>query len=142
MKKRILYVDDNPQNRLLVKRILHSQGHELLEAIDGESGWNMALRESPDFIFVDLLLPDIDGFELTRQIKASPELSHIPVVTLTAYGNAEIEQIAKEAGFDGFLHKPPDRLQIQAILARFLSVNVVGIVLLEVTQHLTSRILN
>lgn len=125
MKKRILYVDDNPQNRLLVKRILHLQGHELLEAVDGTSGWNMALRESPDFIFVDLLLPDIDGFELTRRIKASPELSHIPVVTLTAYGNAEIEQIAKEAGFDGFLHKPPDRQQIQTILARFLSTSVI-----------------
>lgn len=125
MKKRILYVDDDPQNRLLVKRILHLQGLELLEAVDGKSGWETALRELPDFIFIDLLLPDIDGFELTRRIKASPELSHIPVVTLTAYGNAEIEQIAKEAGFDGFLHKPPDRQQIQAVLARFLSVSVI-----------------
>ncbi|MCB0168505.1 MAG: response regulator [Anaerolineae bacterium] len=125
MKKRILYVDDDPQNRLLVKRILHLQGLELLEAVDGKSGWETALRELPDFIFIDLLLPDIDGFELTRRIKASPELSHIPVVTLTAYGSAEIEQIAKEAGFDGFLHKPPDRQQIQAVLARFLMVSVI-----------------
>lgn len=124
MKKRILYVDDNPQNRLLVKRIVNVHGYEMLEAVDAESGWDMALRESPDFIFTDLLLPGIDGFELIRKIKACPELSHIPVVALTAYGNKATERIAKEAGGDGFLHKPPDRQLIQSILSLFLGVTV------------------
>lgn len=124
MKKRILYVDDNPQNRLLVKRILQIQGHEMLEAVDGNSGWDMVLRETPDFIFVDLLLPDMDGFELTRKIKSSPKLSHIPIVTLTSYGNKETERIAKEAGADDFLHKPPDRQLIQSVLDRFLAITV------------------
>ena len=124
MKKRILYIEDDPQNRLLVKRILQREGYEMLEAADGEKGWEMALQEMPDFIFVDLLLPDIDGFELTRKIKSAPELSHIPVVTITSYGNKETERIAKEAGVDGFLHKPPDKQLIQSILNRFLRVTI------------------
>lgn len=124
MKKRILYVDDDPQNRLLVKRILQIQGYEMLEAVDGESGWVMVLQELPDFIFIDLLLPDMDGFELTRKIKTSPNLCHIPIVTLTSYGNRETERIAKEAGADAFLHKPPDTRLIKSVLDQFLSVTV------------------
>ncbi len=123
MKKRVLYVEDNPNNRLLVKRILQAEGHEMLEAIDGESGWEMVRRESPDFIFMDLLMPGIDGFELTRRIKSTPELSHIPVVTLTAYGSPQTEKIAKEAGSDGFLYKPANAQEIQTILHQFMGVS-------------------
>ena len=126
MKKRVLYVDDNPNNRLLVKRILQAEGHEMIEAVDGESGWDTVVREAPDFIFVDLLMPGADGFELTRQIKSTPELSHIPIVTLTAYGSPETEKIAKEAGCDGFLHKPAKASQIQTILRQFLGASTVG----------------
>jgi CheY-like chemotaxis protein len=120
MKRRILYVEDNPQNMLLVSRILQAEGHEMLEAVDGESGWTMASRERPDLIFMDLFLPGMDGFELTRKIKATPELHHIPIVVLTAYGNPETEEKAEEAGCDGFLHKPADIRQIQAVLRQFL----------------------
>ena len=63
MKRRILYVEDNPSNALLVRRILSAEGHEMLEAADGESGWNIAVNERPDFIFMDLLIPGIDGFD-------------------------------------------------------------------------------
>jgi len=120
MKKRVLYIDDNPNNRLLVKRILQEEGHEMLEAVDGESGWQTVVHESPDFVFMDLLMPGIDGFELTRQIKSTPELSHIPIVTLTAYGSPETERIAREAGCDGFLHKPITSEQLQSVLRQFL----------------------
>ena len=118
MSKRILYVDDNPNNRLFVKRILLAQGYEMLEAGDGESGWLMAVRECPDVIVTDLLMPGADGFELTRQIRATPELSHIPIVTLTAYGSPETEQIAREAGCDEFLHKPTSVQEIQMTIER------------------------
>ncbi len=121
--KRILYVEDNPNNMILVRRILRAEGHELLEAEDGESGWNTAIREHPDFIFMDLLMPGIDGFELTRKIKSTPELSHIPIVVLTAYGNVEMERKAKELGCDGFLHKPAGIQQIQAVLRQFLGAS-------------------
>ena len=126
MKKRILYVDDSPLNRSFFRRLLTAEGYELLEAGDGESGWQMALTESPDLIFTDLLMPGFDGFELTRQIKATPKLSHIPVVTLTAYGNKEIERIAKEAGSDGFLHKPTSAQKIRMILHQFLGDDIVS----------------
>lgn len=121
MKKRVLYIDDNPNNRLLVKRLLQAEGHEMLEAVDGESGWRAVINEMPDFIFMDLLMPGMDGFELTRRIKSSPQLSHIPIVTLTAYGDPEIERLAKESGSDAFLHKPANIGQIQTVLRQFLN---------------------
>jgi len=121
-KHRILYVEDNPNNMVLIRRVLQAEGHEILEAVDGESGWNMAIRERPDFIFMDLLMPGMDGFELTRQIKMTPELSHIPIVMLTAYGTPETERIAREVGSDGFLHKPVSVQQIRAVLRQFLGV--------------------
>ena len=120
MKRRILYVEDNPSNALLVRRILAAEGHEMLEAADGEIGWNVAVSERPDFIFMDLLIPGIDGFELTRKIKSTPELSHIPIVVLTAYGNPELKSKAEEVGCDGFLHKPASIPDIQAVLRQFL----------------------
>ena len=123
MKKRILYVDDNPNNRLYVRRILVDEGYEMLEAGDGESGWQTAMQETPDVIFTDLLMPGIDGFELTRQIKSTPSLSHIPIITLTAFGNPETERIAKEAGSDSFLHKPATVHQIKTILQEYLGNN-------------------
>lgn len=120
MKKRVLYVEDNPHSRHLVKRIVVAAGYEMLEAEDGESGWVVAYRELPDLIFVDLLLPGIDGFELTRQIKSTPGLSHIPIATLTSYGNCETERLARAAGCVEFLRKPLDIQQIEAVLSRFL----------------------
>jgi CheY-like chemotaxis protein len=120
VKRRILYIEDDPDNMLLVRRIIQTEGHEMLEAFDGESGWNVAMRERPDLIFMDLFLPGMDGFELTRKIKNTPKLRHIPVVVLTAYGHPEMERKAKEAGCDGFLHKPAGIRQIQEVLRQFL----------------------
>ena len=122
--RRILYVEDNPNNMRLIRRIVQAGGDELLEAVNGEIGWNMAFSEHPDLIFMDLLMPEMDGFELTRKIKSTPELSQIPVVVLTAHGNVETEQKAQEAGCDGFLHKPADIRQIQKVLRQFLGTTV------------------
>jgi two-component system cell cycle response regulator DivK len=121
MKKRILYVEDKPQNMLLVRRILEAEGHELVEAVDGESGWTAVTGQCPDLVLMDLRLPgEITGFELTRQIKRQPQLRHIPIIALTAYGNEEAEAKAMAAGCDGFLSKPADIRQIQATFHQFL----------------------
>jgi len=123
MKKRILYVEDNANNMILVRRILRAEGHEMLEAVDGESGWEMVRRERPDLILMDLRLPgQMDGFELTRRIKADPHLNHIPIIVLTAHGDAQNQQKARAVGCQGFLHKPADIRQIQAVLRQFLEV--------------------
>jgi two-component system cell cycle response regulator DivK len=120
MCKRILYVEDNPRNMLLVKRILQADGHELLEATNGETGWQTAVTERPDLILMDLRLPgEISGFELTRRIRATPELNHTPIIALTAYDYEETEAKARAAGCDDFLAKPADIRQIRAMLHKF-----------------------
>ncbi|MEM7028204.1 MAG: response regulator [Chloroflexota bacterium] len=119
-KKRILYVDDNPNNRLIIRRILENEGHELIEACDGEQGWDRTLAEQPDFIIVDLLMPGIDGFTLTRRIKATPKLRHIPIVTLTAYGTPDVARKAQEIGCLKLLHKPIDVSKFKTELKDYL----------------------
>ena len=121
MKKRILYVEDNANNMLLVRRILEGEGHALLEAADGVSGWEAAVFARPDLVLMDLLLPGaLNGFDLTRRIKQHPDLGHIPVVALTAWDDQEAETRAMTAGCDGFLRKPADIRQIRATLRQFL----------------------
>jgi two-component system, cell cycle response regulator DivK len=118
--KRILYVEDNPRNMLLVKRILEAEGHELLEAVDGESGWETAVSHLPDLILMDLRLPgELSGFELTRRLKAHPNLQHIPIVALTAYDNVLAQEKALAAGCAHFLAKPADIREIRATLRQF-----------------------
>lgn len=121
MKKRILYVEDNPNNMLLIRRIMQAEGHELLEAVDAESGWNLIMAQRPDFILLDLSLPGIDGLELTRIVRADPDLQSIPIVALTAHGDADIERMAREAGCNEFLHKPAKIQQIRDAIDRYLS---------------------
>lgn len=122
MSKRILYVEDNLPNMLLVKRLVEVQGYELLEANDGKTGWETAVNERPDLILMDLYLPgELDGFELTHRIKNHPELCHIPVVALTAYDNPTTQEKARAAGCDGFLVKPADIRQIRGAIQQFLA---------------------
>lgn len=121
MAKLLLYVEDHLNNTLLVKRIVEAEGHEFLTAVDGQSGLQMALDQKPDLIFIDLHLPGgIDGHELLRRLKASPELDCVPAVVLTAYGHDKAIAEAKAAGCDGFLHKPADIQQIQAVIRQYL----------------------
>jgi CheY-like chemotaxis protein len=120
MCKRILYVEDNPRNMLLVRRILEAEGHELLAAVDGESGWETAVSHIPDLILMDLRLPgELTGFELTRRLKAHPDLAYIPIVALTAYDNVQAQEKALAAGCAAFLAKPADIREIRATLRKF-----------------------
>lgn len=121
MSHQILYVEDNFNNTLLVKRIVQAEGHDFLSAVDGESGWQIALNRRPDLIFVDLRLPgEVDGLTLIRRLKAEPNLQKIPAVVITAYGHGEVAAEAAEAGCDDFLLKPADILQIRAVIRQFL----------------------
>lgn len=122
MDKKILYVDDNLPNRLLVKRIVEAEGYTLLEAADAEMGWETAVAYEPQLILMDLHLPGrMNGFDLTRRIKMSATLSHIPIVAITAHGHTEAEAKAMAAGCIGFLHKPADIRQIRAVVRQFLN---------------------
>ena len=122
MVKRILYVEDNPNNVLLVQRVLAAEGHQLMVARDAAAGWKTAVTQQPDLILMDLHLPgELNGLELTHRLKQHPALQHISVVALTAHDSAEVETAALIAGCSGFLRKPADLRQIRQTLHPFLN---------------------
>ncbi|WNG33200.1 response regulator [Archangium violaceum] len=105
---RILYVEDNPQNRDIVRRYLGGL-FEVLEAEDGELGVERATREVPDLILMDLSLPRLDGWEATRRLRQLPAAANIPVIAVTAHAGREYQEKATAAGCDAYLTKPLDR---------------------------------
>ncbi len=113
--KRILYVEDNFQNKRLVRKILNSKGYEVLEADNGQDGVDMAAQEQPDLILMDISIPGIDGIEATRLIKENPETTHIPIIALTANAMRGDRERFLAAGCDDYLPKPistPDLLRV------------------------------
>jgi two-component system, cell cycle response regulator DivK len=105
---KILLVEDNEMNRDMLMRRLERKGFEVVIAIDGKAGVDMASSTNPDIILMDLSLPIIDGWEATRQIKADPATLSIPVIALTAHAMAGDEQKARAAGCDDYDTKPID----------------------------------
>ncbi|MBC8170558.1 MAG: response regulator [Anaerolineae bacterium] len=118
---RILYIEDNPQNMRLVRKILNHAGYEMLEAEDGLSGLDVVERERPDLILLDINLPDIDGLEVSNRIKASP-LAHIPIIALTANAMVGDRERMLSAGCDGYLPKPVARQDLLNTIVDFLAV--------------------
>ena len=102
----ILIVEDNEVNREMLTRRLERKGYEILIAIDGETGIELAREKAPDVILMDMSLPVMDGWEATRRIKADGGLKHIPVIALTAHAMANDRDKALEAGCDDYDTKP------------------------------------
>jgi two-component system, cell cycle response regulator DivK len=107
---KVLYIDDNYDNRMLVRRILMASGFdfEFEEAENGQNGIDMARLNPPDLILMDISMPDMDGLTATRIIRDIPELSHVPVVALTANAMQGDKEKTLEAGCDGYIRKPVD----------------------------------
>jgi two-component system cell cycle response regulator DivK len=103
---KILLVEDNEMNRDMLSRRLIRNGHEVVIAIDGQRGVDMALSELPDIILMDMSLPVIDGWEATRQVRANDATRRIPVIALTAHAMAGDREKAMEAGCDDYDTKP------------------------------------
>jgi two-component system, cell cycle response regulator DivK len=103
---KILLVEDNEMNRDMLSRRLVRNGHEVVIAIDGQQGVNMALSERPDLILMDMSLPVIDGWEATRQVRANDVTRKIPVIALTAHAMSGDREKAIEAGCDDYDTKP------------------------------------
>lgn len=106
MSQRILVIEDQEDNRRIVHDLLTSVGYELIEAVNGEDGVKAAAAHVPDLILMDIQLPGIDGYETTRQIKAKPELKHIPIIAVTSYALSGDDVKAYEAGCNGYVAKP------------------------------------
>lgn len=122
MSARILCVEDNPQNMRLVRKILNNNGYQVLEAVDGVTGIEITHREKPDLILMDINLPDIDGLEATRRIKAVADLTHIPIVALTANAMHGDRERCIEAGCDGYVPKPITKSELLSTVAHFLAM--------------------
>jgi two-component system, cell cycle response regulator DivK len=103
---RILVVEDNEMNRDMLSRRLARKNYEVLVAVDGGEGVVMARSEAPDLILMDMSLPVVDGWEATRQLKASPETKAIPIIALTAHAMSGDREKATEAGCDDYDTKP------------------------------------
>ena len=117
---RILYIEDNFENRILVKRVLEVEGYVVLEADDGPSGMRIAEQEVPDLILMDINLPEIDGYEVTARLRQIPTLAHVPIVALTAYVLKGDRERSLAAGCDGYIQKPIDVDLLPAQIAAFL----------------------
>ena len=103
---KILLVEDNEMNRDMLSRRLQRKGFDVITAIDGQQGLDLATNEKPDLILMDMSLPVMDGWEATRRLKSSTETNQIPIISLTAHAMAGDREKALEAGADDYDTKP------------------------------------
>jgi two-component system cell cycle response regulator DivK len=119
-RRTILYIEDNPENRLLVRRVLEVEGYRVIEANSGNTGLQKAETMAPDLVLMDINLPEIDGYELTHRLKQMPQLAGVPVVAMTANVMKGDREKTLAAGCDGYIQKPIDVDQLPLQIARFL----------------------
>lgn len=120
-KATILYVEDNPDNRLLVRRILLSEDYGLLEAQNAAQALDILRETRPDLILMDINMPDMDGYTLTSRIKSMPGFDRVPIIALTANVMRGDKEKTLEAGCDGYIQKPIDIDLLIREVERFLA---------------------
>ena len=116
----VLYVEDNVDNRTLVRRILMAEGYTLLEAVNAAQALEILKDTQPDLILMDINMPDMDGYSLTAKIKDTPGLESIPIIALTANVMRGDRERSLEAGCDGYIQKPIDIDLLSEQIERFL----------------------
>lgn len=120
MSKLILVVEDQEDNRRIMRDLLTSVGYEVIEAVTGEEGVATAESRRPDLILMDIQLPGLDGYEATRQIKANPDLEHIPIIVVTSYALSGDDVKAFEAGCNAYVSKPFSPRELLAKIREYL----------------------
>ena len=120
MSKRILIVEDQEDNRMIMRDVLSAAGYELIEAVNGKDGISRAQSDRPDLILMDIQMPVLDGYEATRQIKADPNLKSTPIIAVTSYALSGDEAKARAAGCDGYVSKPFSPRQLLARVREYL----------------------
>ena len=121
MSKRILVIEDQLDNRQILRDLLTSADFEVIEAEDGETGLTAAATHRPDLILMDIQLPGIDGYEATRRLKADTLLHAIPIIAVTSYALAGKVEKARAAGCDAYVPKPYSPRQLLAKVREYLS---------------------
>ena len=120
MEHTILVVEDTPDTRELMRLMLELEGYRVLEAENGSIAVEIALRERPDAILMDMSLPVMDGCQATRYMRAQPELAGVPIIACTAHNRWEWRSKAILAGCTDFMTKPLDSDELVAMLSRYL----------------------
>jgi signal transduction histidine kinase len=114
---RVLHIEDDARNRLLVRKLLQADGHEVIDAADGLEGVRLAIAERPDLVLVDLNIPGLDGYEVTLRLRSEPGARRVPIVAITAEGDKET---SLAVGCDGFIQKPIDARKFASQLREYL----------------------
>ena len=120
MKEKILLVEDNPQNMRLFEMTLRPKGYRLLTATDGEEALDMAIREKPDLIIMDIYLPKVSGLEVTKRLRQMPAFNHVPIIAVTAHAMKGDKEKIIEAGCDAYLPKPINTRQLPEVVTEML----------------------
>ncbi len=120
-KKKVLCVEDNSVNMLLVSRIVEAEGHDLIRAEDGPTALNILEGTTPDIILLDINLPGISGLELARKFKADEKLAPVPLIATTAQVLVGDREKCLEAGCDDYLPKPLDIRKLREVLRQYLN---------------------
>ena len=120
-KGTILYVEDNPDNRMLVRRILLSEDYNLLEAVNAAEALEVLKTTKPDLILMDINMPDMDGYTLTAKIKKMQGFENMPILALTANVMRGDKEKVLEAGCDGYIQKPIDFDELVREVERFIA---------------------
>ncbi len=115
----ILHVEDNEFNRKIVRDLLTRTSYRLVEAVDGEEGVQMALRERPDLVLIDIQLPKMSGLEVTRRLRTEPATAHVPIIVITSFALSGDDQRAREAGASHYLSKPYSPRELLEAIRRF-----------------------
>src|SRR3989454_3601647 len=148
-KPKVLYIEDNRENRMLVRAVLEAAGYTIVEAEDGLAGIEAAIREEPALILLDINLPGVDGYEIVAILKSFPNLASTPVIAVTAYAMQGDRQRTLVAGCDGYIQKPINVDMFPRQVAEFLGGKrervegrEEGVYLRELNQRLVYRLLN
>jgi len=120
MKEKILIVEDNPQNMRLIEMTLRLKGYRLLTATDGEEALDMATREKPDLIIMDIYLPKMSGLEVIKRLRQMPAFNHVPIIAVTAHAMKGDKAKIIEAGCDAYLLKPINTRQLPEVVTEML----------------------
>ena len=119
-KAKVLYIEDNIDNMTLAKRVLEIEGYEVIEAGTGQEGLIKAVKSLPDIIITDINLPDIDGYEITNNLKKDRKTAHIPIIAMTANVMKKDRDSVFDAGCDGYISKPIDIDELPGQIESFL----------------------
>jgi two-component system, cell cycle response regulator DivK len=120
MSKRILVVEDQPDNRQIIRDMLVATDYELTNVVNGEQALAAVAKQRPDLILMGIQLPIMDGYEVTRRIRADPALRSIPIIAVTSYALNGEEQTARAAGCDDYVPKPYSPRQLLAKIRQYL----------------------